>query len=111
MDASDIRYILALMKYERSREQFSETLAQFSVVTSKLSSLLASMRTLEMDLQIHESDLFSSLSKQELESLSRGRVLIETLLSAYYSRQTQSAYIMVGPLTVESSPPADSAKD
>src|SRR5467141_2179447 len=107
MDASDIRYILALTKYDRSRTEFSETLAQLSATTLKLSILLASMRMLEMDLQIRESDLFSSLSKQEVELLSRGKVIIETLLSNCYRDKTRSVATTSGfSITKSSAQPA-----
>src|SRR5690349_10677610 len=90
MERSDILYILALMRLERLQTECPETLALFLVTISKLTSLRASMKMLETDLQIRAFDSFNSLSPADLESLYRGRELIEELLRGYYNRQTSN---------------------
>jgi hypothetical protein len=81
MDASDIRYILALTRLEATRRELQRIADLHSLMILRLSSQLLWMKTLATDLQIPESGLYSSRLTEVRESLCRGREVIEKWLN------------------------------
>ena len=77
MDASDIRYILALTTLNDLRYELQLTVDSLSAMILRLSRVQASMKMLETDLPTLASGLSNSLLDQARASLSLGREDIE----------------------------------
>jgi hypothetical protein len=96
MDASDTKYILALMRRELLLQESREIMDSLSHTISKLSSLRLWTKMLETDLQIPESDSYNSLQEQAVDSLCRGREHIAKSLQAFYELPMSSEYALSG---------------
>lgn len=111
MDNSDIVYILALTRRDLLHSELNQMLEWLLVTTSRLTNLRHLMRTLEMDLQIPESDSSSFPLKTAQELLFLGKEAIEKSLKGSLPLRMPNAATTSGSSTTKSSPPVEPAKE
>lgn len=87
MNPSDITYIQALTRRELLYIELGKMQDYLLVMTSRLTSLQVSMKTLGKDLQIPNYDSCSSLLETAKELLSRGNGNIGELRQRFYDRK------------------------
>ena len=111
MEASDIKYVLALARRDLLLYELREMRDSLSAMTLKLSNLHLWMKTLEKDLPTLNSELSNSALESATESLSLGREGIQLSLEIFSTPQTPNAATTSGCSTTKSSEPPASAKD
>src|SRR5580693_4426544 len=111
MEASDIKYVLALARRDLLLLGLRETADSLSATILKLQNLSLWMKMLERDLPTLNSDLSNSLLMEAERSLSRGKENIEASLKEFSTPQTLSAAITSGSSTTKSSGQRGKGKD